>query len=544
MKSLYLIPILALFYSCSSSKESAQLPLADIYQFQNSISEDLLRADLSVIAHDSLEGRDTPSIGLEKAARYLTKRYIEMGLTPGAENNSFEQYYNLAQQSIKQISFDLYHSTTKEVVSSSVADSENVAKFISLSGSTSSADGELVFAGYGMKNVGEGINHFPENASGKWFLIFYDRQLTNLEALQNEIDNNGVLGAILIMDPESVAGFETAASNRKSVFGQTGRVQLEYLMNSNSGIEAALNRIHPELALSVLGLDSLSTLTELSESIKSNPSAFAPRNLSHSLAQKSDWSTNSQQTSNVIAFIEGSDPLLKNEFVVLSSHYDHVGIGRPDSTGDALYNGADDDGSGTVASLSVAQAFMEAKKAGAAPKRSIVFLHVSGEEKGLLGSRFYSDHPTFSMENTVANINMDMVGRIDKENEGEEDYIYVIGGEIISSGLDSLLQVANAASVNLNLSKRYNDLNDPNQFYRRSDHWNFGRLGVPFIFFFNGVHADYHRPSDHVDKIEFEALTKRTKLIYMTTAMIANADTRPVVDNQEFIEITRAQARN
>jgi len=185
-----------------------------------------------------------------------------------------------------------------------------------------------------------------------------------------------------------------------------------------------------------------------------------------------------------------------------------------------------------------------AKEAGAGPKRSVLFLHVSGEEKGLLGSRYYSDHPIYPIENTIANINIDMIGRVDKEHEDNKDYIYVIGGEIISSGIDSVMRVANEQTVNLDLSDRYNDLNDPNQFYRRSDHWNFGRLGVPFVFFFNGTHDDYHRPSDSVDKIEWEQLVKRTQLVYMTTALLANSDERPKVDNQEFIQKTQTEARN
>jgi Zn-dependent M28 family amino/carboxypeptidase len=277
----------------------------------------------------------------------------------------------------------------------------------------------------------------------------------------------------------------------------------------------------------------------MDEELKADPSAFEPTELKYTLSHEVTVDQNVVEASNIVAFLEGSDPVLKDEVVVLSSHHDHVGIGRPDSTGDTIYNGADDDGSGTVGLINTAQAMMTATKAGAGPKRSVLFLHVSGEEKGLLGSRYYSDHPIFEIEKTVANVNVDMIGRVDKEHEENKDYIYVIGGEIISSGLDSLLRSANEASVNLDLSNRYNDLEDPNQFYRRSDHWNFGRLGVPFIFFFNGVHADYHRPSDSIEKIEWEALVKRTQLLYTTTAMIANADKRPEVDNREFIEKTQ-----
>ncbi|GAB5410581.1 MAG: M28 family metallopeptidase [Balneolaceae bacterium] len=249
------------------------------------------------------------------------------------------------------------------------------------------------------------------------------------------------------------------------------------------------------------------------------------------------------KTNNVVAFLEGSDPVKKEEVIVLSAHYDHLGISQPDSTGDAIYNGADDNGSGTIALLHIAQAMVAAQKAGAGPKRSVLFLHVSAEELGLLGSRYYSENPIFPIENTVANLNADMIGGRDQQNTESGDYIYIIGGSIISSDVDSLVNLANQESVNINLSDRYNDLSDPLQLYRRSDHWNFGRLGIPFIFFFSGLHDNYHQPSDEIDKIDFDALTKRSQLIFTTAAKIANADERPEVDNQAFIEITQLEPR-
>jgi Zn-dependent M28 family amino/carboxypeptidase len=193
----------------------------------------------------------------------------------------------------------------------------------------------------------------------------------------------------------------------------------------------------------------------------------------------------------------------------------------------------------------VAEALSNAKKAGVGPQRSVMILHVTAEEKGLLGSRYYSDHPTWPMEKTIANVNADMIGRIDndyqKTNDG--DYIYIIGASIISSDMDSLLHVANNKSVKIKLDMKYNDLNDSNQFYRRSDHWNFGRLGVPFSFFFNGVHEDYHRPSDHIENIAFQAMSKRAQLLYGYALELANMNGRPVVDNQEFINKTKANPR-
>ena len=357
-RRLFPILLIAAAVGCSTPKETTQVPPSSVFDFDNTISQEGLRADLTVISHDSLQGRDTGSEGLNKAAKYLSSRYETLGLEPVGDNGTYLQ------------------------------------------------------------------------------------------------------------------SFELPIRNRR------------------------------------------------------------------------EGTTDTVKTQNIVAFIPGTDSTMMHEVVVLSSHYDHVGIGRPDSTGDTIYNGADDDGSGTVALLHTAQAIMAAKSAGVGLKRSVLILHVTGEEKGLLGSRYYSDHPIFDIGNTVANLNVDMVGRRDYEHPDDPNYIYIIGGKIISSGLQAMLEEANQKSVNITLSDRYNDLDDPQQFYRRSDHWNFGRLGVPFIFFFNGVHDDYHRPSDQIEKIDFEALMKRTQLIYTTTVMIANSEDRPEVDNQVFIERTKQQPRN
>jgi Zn-dependent M28 family amino/carboxypeptidase len=288
-----------------------------------------------------------------------------------------------------------------------------------------------------------------------------------------------------------------------------------------------------------LNIDSIESYRE---EVLEKISDFEPQSLDYRLSHIPYSSDVSLETKNITAFYEGADPELKDEVVVMTSHYDHVGIGQPDSTGDKIYNGADDDGSGTIGLLNVAKAFAEAGKNGIKPRRSILFLHVSAEEKGLLGSRYYSDHPLYPMEKTVANINTDMIGRIDEEHKkkGVEDYTYIIGSEIISSELDSLVKVANNRAGQVELNKKYNDLDDPNQFYRRSDHWHFGRKGVPFVFFFTGVHEDYHQPSDEVHKIRFEKMAKIIRTMYASAVIIANTDNPPAVDNQEFIEMTKS----
>lgn len=542
MKKTTLLLITGLLIGCSGAKQSSNIPSASIYDFQETITMEGLKADLTIIASDEFEGRATGTEGIQKATDYITQRYTELGLMPVGDNGTYIQSYDLAGPVVNGYEYVL-SNTEDGVISASNLNKQETGDFATIFGGTDNVDGEIVFAGLGMLDEEKGINHYPTDIEGKWLLVIFDAKSLNQRALQSVMAAGGASGVILVMDYANPATFDEAQASVQENLGRSGRLSLAYLQNNDRKV-AAWNRVKPELGAQILGLESNEKVAELAETLKADPTNFEPKPLGFSLEHTAEVDQNIVEASNIAAFIEGSDPMLKDEVVVLSAHHDHVGIGRPDSTGDNLYNGADDDGSGTVGLLNAAQAMIAAKKAGAGPKRSVLFLHVSGEEMGLLGSRYYSDHPIFPIENTIANINVDMIGRVDKEHEDNKDYIYVIGGEIISSGIDSLMNEANMESVNLDLSKRYNDLEDPNQFYRRSDHWNFGRLGVPFVFFFNGTHDDYHRPSDEISKIEWEALTKRTKLVYMTTAKLANSAVRPEVDNQEFINKTKSQSRN
>ena len=243
-------------------------------------------------------------------------------------------------------------------------------------------------------------------------------------------------------------------------------------------------------------------------------------------------------SKNVLAYLEGSDPKLKNELIVISSHYDHVGV---DENGD-VFNGADDDGSGTTGVLEIAEAFVKAKKAGKGPRRSILFLNVVGEEKGLLGSQWYSDNPVFPLANTVTNLNIDMIGRVGFEYKGKADsanYVYVIGSDKLSSTLKEISEKANKTYTNLTLDYKYDDPNDTERIYYRSDHYNFAKHGIPIIFYFNGIHEDYHKVTDEVKKINFGALAKRAQLVFHTAWEIANRDEKPAVDRQNDMPATR-----
>jgi len=234
-----------------------------------------------------------------------------------------------------------------------------------------------------------------------------------------------------------------------------------------------------------------------------------------------------KDSENVVAFIEGSEK--PKEILVISSHYDHMGM---DDEGN-IFNGADDDGSGTVAILEIAEAFMEAKTSGFGPKRSILFLNVTGEEKGLIGSKWYTDNPIFPLAQTVANLNIDMIGRIGTGKENAGDYVYLIGSDKLSTELHNLSEAVNSKYMNMDFDYTFNNENDPNRFYYRSDHYNFAKNNIPIIFYFNGVHADYHKITDTPDKIEYDLLAKRARLIFLTAWEIANRAERPLVDKPE-----------
>jgi len=244
------------------------------------------------------------------------------------------------------------------------------------------------------------------------------------------------------------------------------------------------------------------------------PSAFLTKN---SRGQKL------KDSENVLAYIKGSEK--PEEIIVISAHLDHLG-----ERNGKIFNGADDDGSGTVALLEIAEAFQKAVKEGHGPKRSILFLHVTGEEKGLLGSKYYTENPIFPLANTVTDLNIDMIGRIDDRHKGNPNFVYLIGADKLSTELHELSESINKKYMNIDLDYKYNDENDPNRFYYRSDHYMFAQHNIPIIFYFNGTHADYHQDSDTPDKINYDLLENRTRLIFHTAWEIANRENRLVVD--------------
>jgi hypothetical protein len=527
-----------------------------LLEFIGEIQTDFLRHHLEIIAHDSLNGRDTGMRGQKIAADYLAGFYEELGFTPKGDNGSWFQHFDLNATTTDSLVYTTYHVDGSDslLVNKTIEAPGLHGDYYRVFGGDIPLEGDVVFAGFGVNDYDRGVQHLDgDDLEDRWVLIFDEiPYVVDGDTLINpRISSNNRMSlilrnynakGILLMSDLSRENFDESAERHSRLVANPENLSLRYLQQGQRarGLPVAQMHISPKMAADILGLGSEAHLEAARESLIGNLQDFRASETSHYLRYAPYAGPGVLETENVLAYLEGADPEFREEALVLVAHYDHLGIGPPDESGDMIYNGADDNGSGTVALMAVANALNEARNAGYKPKRSVLFLHVSAEEVGLLGSRYYSDHPVIPIEKTIANFNADMVGRSDSRNveTGDTDYVYLIGGDIISSELDSLVVVANERSVNMRIDRHYNDLTDPNQLFRRSDHWNFGRLSIPFVFFFTGLHDDYHQPSDTVDNIEFDKYTRIVQLIYTSAIKVTNAENRPEVDNEEFIDIT------
>jgi hypothetical protein len=473
---------------------NAQAQDAQVVKYASTIKAEDLEKHLTYLASDELEGRDTGEKGQKMAAEYLANFYKGLGLV-GPVNGSYFQPFELASVTFPEINLSVGN---KKLV--------NNVDFIFLGdGSMKKAEKvDLVFLGLVSDENLQKVN-VKQKLVGIWAIG--GRAQSDIEKVMKA----GATG-VLVVTMEGQANFDRVANRYKTLSG-TGR--LGFLKETKN---------EPVFLISTDKMSEIfgTPVDVLKEAAKNNPESIKAQKGSYQIKKE----VKMVATENVMAYLEGTDK--KEEVLVISSHYDHVGI---DSQG-RINNGADDDGSGTVSVMEIAEAFALAAKDGRKPRRSILFLNVTGEEKGLLGSEYYSDHPIFPLENTVNNINIDMVGRIDYEYQKEEnqDYVYVIGSEMLSSQLKVINEYNNITYTNLKLDYRYDAEDDPNRFYYRSDHYNFAKHNIPVIFFFNGVHDDYHQHTDTVEKIEFPLMTKRARLIFHTAWDLANREQRTPVD--------------
>ena len=533
--------------------------------YQKTITPADLAAYLYVYASDAFAGRETTTPGQKLAARYLAGQYRKLGLEPKGTLQTSDPYapeayfqpFTVYGQRLQGATLTATEGGEK-IASAAFSADEQGDVYLQF-GSMEEAAGGVVFAGYGIDDEALSYSDYAAmqeqglDPSGKWILILRDEPLendstsllatadgapsrwtTDAFAKYRPLFQNGAKGLLVVGDTgprgEDVSA---AAQQAAAALGGVGSLSLD---STGSGRQyPPLYVVSTDFANELLA-PSGQTVQTLQQQINRSldPEVFALRGVR--LSSRLDMNTYAAQTENVLAYLEGSDPQLKKEVVVITSHLDHIGT-DPTRTGDQINNGADDDGTGTVAMLEMAEAFKKAKDEGYGPRRSLLFLHVTGEEKGLLGSEYYTDQePVFPLDSTAVNLNIDMIGRSDPTRTGASDqYVYLIGSAIISEDLDQIIrQVNTETGTDLELDDRFNTKDDPNQFYRRSDHWNFGKHNIPFTFFFTGTHADYHDVGDEAHKIRYDNLARITRLIYATAWQVANQDARPEVSGQGF----------
>ncbi|NBA88231.1 M28 family peptidase [Emticicia sp. CRIBPO] len=504
---------------------------ADIYS--STISEEDLKKHLTYIASDELQGRDTGSEGQKKAAKYIADHFQKLGLQAIVPlkngQKSYFQTFNLYKKGWKEVYIKINNKKKvffKDFYPNGII---NIPQEKNL---------EIVFAGYGIQN--DSRNDFkgldlkdkaviffegePKDKDGNFlYSKSKDSEWSGTNGIKKKVKLASDLGAgyFFEISDADAEKFKTLTAERKAVLSRFNRMVFEKTPNDVETKNATFT-ISSEMAAEILDLKP----AKLAALKMGTGKAKSPKKTTITL--KSERGDEIVETSNVLGFMEGTD--LKDEVVVITAHYDHVGV---DAKGE-IYNGADDDGSGTCAVLELAEAYAKAKAEGKGPRRSILFMTVTGEEKGLLGSQYYTDvDPVIPLKNTVCDLNIDMIGRIDKAHENNPNYVYLIGSDKLSSELHAISEKANAETVKFDLDYTYNDPKDPNRFYYRSDHYNFAKKGIPVLFYFTGVHVDYHKPGDDVEKILFKKYSEIVKLVFYTSWDLVNRDKRIVVDSNK-----------
>jgi Zn-dependent M28 family amino/carboxypeptidase len=506
------------------------------------ITADQMRAFLTFIASDEMEGRDTPSRGLDTTAKFIAMNLGRWGFKPAADDGTYFQHIALRRERIDA------SQTRAELNGQTLVVGDDYIP-TSAAGNPS---GPLVFAGNGWFIKSKNVDAYKDiDAKGKIAIVFsapngLPRGLrrADLAGKQGEDWMNaadyarkqGVAGLVYVPDFQFLANWDR---NRQRIVERGATIPDKFRAQTAAPLPSIV--ASPKLA-NFLFQGEKQNATTLFESVyggSSIPASFAlspEKKLMMNVATKVDMTP----TQNIVAVWEGSDPVLKDEYVALGAHYDHIGNGAGAGqcnpvNGDTICNGADDDGSGTTALLAMAEALSHTNSR---PKRSVLFVWHCGEEKGLWGSRYFTDNPTVPLDHIVTQLNIDMIGRSKKEGDTNPrnaeltgpDEIYVIGHTMMSTELGELSETVNKTFLNIKYDYRYDDPADPNRFFYRSDHYNYARKGIPIIFFFDGVHEDYHQPGDEPQKIDYQKMEKVTRTIYMTLWEISNRVARPKID--------------
>jgi hypothetical protein len=516
-----------------------------------------LSSYLYFVASDAMGGRDTPSQGLDVTAEFIRMNLQKWGFKGAGDNGTFFQKIALVREVIDPAATSVKLGDQSFVFGTDI---------VRASGSGIGAlNGPVVFVGNGWMIKSKNLDPYANiDVKGKFVAAYSDGQPSNrfpvpLPNGVTQADLTGTRGTDWA-DPVSYAQSHGAAGvivlpskfladNWSSAIQTFGRSRLVVdKLRRQPTVPAAQSLsvfvAGPKLANALFAGEAGNPLSGYA-----TPFALGPgKTVSMTIANKSE----TQWTQNVVALWEGGDPVLKNEMVAIGAHYDHVGT-NPNAPGDdKIWNGADDDGSGTVSVLSIAEALAMSKMR---PKRSVLFVWHCGEEKGLWGSDYFNKFPTVDIKNVIAQLNIDMIGRsLDPNNVikcdrpgkrcNEEltgpNAIYVIGKDMMSSTLGAIVDGTNSGYLNLNYNTKYDDPKDPNRFFFRSDHFHYAQNGIPIAFWFDGVHEDYHQASDSPDKIDYSKMEKVARTIFLTMWELTDLKERPKIDKQLPPELVRA----
>jgi hypothetical protein len=503
------------------------------YKGAEAITANQLRDYLTFIASDELEGRDTPSRGLNTAAKFIATNLSRWGIKPGGDNGTYFQKIELRRSKIDVA------QTCVDINGQKFWHGKDFLGF----GADGAATGKLVFVGYGYRIAKKNFNAFEGvDVKGKIIVKYAGRPEFISDAdftgkMGEDWDGatsygtrNGAVGILLVPDFQSLATWD---QTQRTQAGK-GSLQVEKFINPSTPSLPTIT-LSPRAVLALFQgerMDGIRVMNALASG-----DSIAGFEFSEAKKVSFTFSTTVEKawTQNVIGILEGSDPSLKKEYLAIGAHYDHVGMGTA-MDGDSIWNGADDDGSGTVSVLSIAEALAK----GSRPKRSTLFVWHVGEEKGLWGSHYFVNNPTVPIKDIVAQLNIDMVGRSKKDGDADPrnkslsgpNEVYVIGSQMMSSALGNLSESVNKSFINLKFNYTYDDPNDPNRFFFRSDHFNYAQKGIPIIFYFDGEHEDYHQRGDEVQKIDFEKMQKIARTVYAMAWELAGDMKRPKVDKE------------
>ncbi len=508
--------LLILVLVCTGTVAFAQTDVSTKYA--SIINVDNLHKHLSIVASAEMEGRETGTEGQRKAAAYIEAQFKAIGLKSVDALKGYQQYYPLYQDSLKKA--ELTVGKKKAVYGTDFISQLNNNETGKFKGS------KIVFAGYGIDDE-KYSDYTGLDVKGKIVIIFLGEPKKDgkyflgtsstrgsawtFPGVPKKIAIAAAKGAkgVLVINPNQETFNQRAVDNGK----KTGVYFPSANPEKNKLLFAALSHA---FAKEIMG-NNFDTLVKIVKANGTIGNQWA-RESKTKVEYKFEKYRSTIMASNVVGIVEGTDK--KDEYVFVTAHYDHLGMRNGQ-----IYYGADDDGSGTVAVIAMAEAFAKAAAEGNRPRRTMVFMAVSGEEKGLWGSEYYSDHPFFPLDKTTINLNIDMIGRVDTERITADslNYVYVIGHDKISSDLPIINEGANNKYTNLVLDYKFDDPNDQNRIFFRSDHYNFARKGVPILFFYDGMlKSDYHKPTDTVEKINWSLFEKRSRMIFYTAWEMAN----------------------